>query len=347
MPVRSLSRWVLPLSRWSRRATAVCAATAATAVLMTAPAAAVAGPAGKPADEPFGDKVAAAKKFETKNLPGVNDWSCKPSAAHPRPLVLVHGTFDAGRVWGETAKDYKKAGYCVFSLDYGKSGGLLSLVVGGIDSVAKSAKELAVFVDGVLQATGKKQVDIVGHSQGGMMPRQYMKFEGGKDKVRTLVGISPSSHGTGNSDFQESLIESNPDLEGLLESVKGMTDIIVGPIVDIPCPACNDQRMGSPFMKKLNAGGDTLPGVDYTVIATKKDSVVTRPKDQFLKPTEPSHKVKNILLQDVCPDNDARHPNSVSDPVATRLALNALDPEHAVKPTCPTLADRLKELLPF
>ncbi len=48
----------------------------------------------------------------------------------------------------------------------------------------------------VLAATGAKQVDIVGHSQGGMMPRYYLRFLGGAAKVETLVGLAPSNHGT-------------------------------------------------------------------------------------------------------------------------------------------------------
>ena len=37
-----------------------------------------------------------------------------------------------------------------------------------------------------------------GHSQGGMMPRYYLKFLGGASKVDDLVGLAPSNHGTDN-----------------------------------------------------------------------------------------------------------------------------------------------------
>jgi triacylglycerol esterase/lipase EstA (alpha/beta hydrolase family) len=58
------------------------------------------------------------------------------------------------------------------------------------------AAELATFVNSVLGATGAKKVDLVGHSQGGMMPRYYIGFLGGAKYVHHLVGIAPSNHGT-------------------------------------------------------------------------------------------------------------------------------------------------------
>src|SRR5438128_1772103 len=66
----------------------------------------------------------------------------------------------------------------------------------GLGDIRQSAAELSAFVDNVLAATGAAKVDLVGHSQGGMMPRYYLKNLGGAAKVGVLIGLSPSNHGT-------------------------------------------------------------------------------------------------------------------------------------------------------
>ena len=48
----------------------------------------------------------------------------------------------------------------------------------------------------VLAATGAPKVDLLGHSQGGMMPRYYLKFLGGAQYVNALVALAPSNYGT-------------------------------------------------------------------------------------------------------------------------------------------------------
>src|ERR1700712_4250829 len=55
--------------------------------------------------------------------PGANDWSCKPTAAHPEPVVLVHGTFgDRKHLLERLSRTIHDNGFCVFSLDYGNRG---------------------------------------------------------------------------------------------------------------------------------------------------------------------------------------------------------------------------------
>jgi triacylglycerol esterase/lipase EstA (alpha/beta hydrolase family) len=232
--------------------------------------------------------------------PGANDPSCRPSAAHPYPVVLVHGTFLNQTSWLTLSPQLKAAGYCVFALDYGNS---------GTGEIRQSAAQLGAFVDQVLSETHASKVAIVGHSQGGMMPRYWMKFLGGAAKTSELIGLAPSNHGT-----------TNP-----LASPLGVF-----------CEACLEQAAGSSFLQQLNAGGDTLPGIDYTVISTRYDEVVTPYQSQAL--SGPAGHVTNVVVQDRCPLDPVEHVTIQDDPVAARWVLNALgrtgpaDP--SLRPSC-------------
>lgn len=269
-----------------------------------APAAAGAGQAR------LGDKAAAGKDSEG----GWNDYDCKPSEEHPRPVVLVHGTGgNAVDNWLGLAPYLKKRGYCVFSLDYGQYNGIPLLY--GLGPIEDSAEQLDTFVDKVLDSTGTGKVDIVGHSQGGMMPRYYMKFLDGAKKVNALVGIAPSNHGTTLS-----------GLTKLVDAIPGLGDKIDG-----LAPSLMQQKEGSDFVNRLNEGGDTLPGVKYTVIATKYDEVVTPYKSQFLEGPD----VKNVVLQDLCPADISEHlAVGLFDKLAFHETANALDPANAEPTTC-------------
>ncbi|MDH6577894.1 triacylglycerol esterase/lipase EstA (alpha/beta hydrolase family) [Kitasatospora sp. MAP5-34] len=194
------------------------------------------------------------------------------------------------------------------------AGSLTASDLVGVAAVADSARQLATFVDGVLAATGAAQVDIVGHSQGGMMPRYYLKFDGGAAKVHTLVGLAPSNHGT-----------TLDGLTTLAGSYPGALDV-VGSL----CPACADQVAGSDTLGRLNAGGDTVPGVSYTVIATRYDEVVTPYATQFLS----GPGVHNVLVQDLCLANIPDHVLMAVDPVVRHEIRHALDPAHVGEANC-------------
>jgi pimeloyl-ACP methyl ester carboxylesterase len=248
----------------------------------------------------------------TASPPGANDWSCKPSSAHPRPVVLVHGTFaDMSDSWQALSPLLKNNGWCVFALNYGSYAGSGSIGIYGTGEIRNSAKELSAFVDKVLTATGTSKVDLVGHSQGGMMPRYYLKFLGGASKVNTLVGLSPSNHGT-TLDGLAILAAFFPGATGLL------------------CPACEEQIVGSSFLTELNSGGDTVPGVEYTVIQTRYDQVVTPYTSAFLSGSN----VKNVLLQNQCILDLGDHLSMPYDHIADADVLTALDPLHPRHPLC-------------
>ncbi len=232
---------------------------------------------------------------------GFNDWSCRPSAAHPHPVVVVHGTFgDSQNLLQRLEGSLVSAGYCVYALDYGNR------ATGPIED---SAAQLKTYVDKVLAATGASKVSMVGHSQGGMMPRYYVKFLGGAGKVDDLVGLSPSNHGT-----------SQP--------------LLLTPGLSYLCPSCLQQKTGSSFLQHLNAGDETPGDISYTNIVTSHDEVVLPYTSGYLS----GPNTTNIRLQDKCPFDLSDHLLIPSSGPAIRLVLNALgrpgpaDP--AYRPSC-------------
>lgn len=240
--------------------------------------------------------------------PGANDWSCRPSAAHPRPVVLVHGTVEnLGFNWATLSPLLKNAGYCVFGLNYGE--GILSLFgrANGLNSVTSSAGEVSSFIDRVLNATGATKVDFVGHSQGGLIGTYYTKRMGGASKVVNMVQLAPSNHGTTLSGLTSI---------GSAFGVLGIANLVLG----VATPSLVDQQTGSSFQTSLFADGDVVPGPRYTVIETSRDEVVTPYTNAFL--TGPN--VTNILIQDQCPDDPTGHVGLAFDRPALANVLNVL-----------------------
>lgn len=292
------------------------ATAAVAAVLMAISLGGAARASALPVNYDFIAGSAAAFLAPDTPPPGADNFTCKPSAAHPYPVILVHGTFgNMDDNWQAASPLLADHGYCVFAFDYG--GASATSPIQGTGEIAASAAQLSSFVARVLAATGASKVDLVGHSQGGMMPRYYINFLGGAAKVDTLVGLAPSNYGT--------------TLDGIttLATLLGARSLINAGIA-ATCEACVEQEQGSAFLARLNAM-PTVPGVRYTVIQSMDDEVVTPYTNAFL-PAAPN--VTNITVNRQCPLDQSDHLEIAADPVALADVLNALDPASPVRVPC-------------
>lgn len=253
--------------------------------------------------------AASGQSSEPPPPPGAND-ACTQSQ-DPTPVVLVHGTF-ANRVqMGSTLSPQLEAeGYCVFALNYGNCspGGSC-----GRARIQSSAQELKRFIaNRVLPHSRSGDVAIVGHSQGGLMSRYYIRFLGGESKVDDMISLSASNHGTDNP-------FSPPAGEAF------------------DCPACEQQHpYRSDFTERVNRGDETPGTIDYTQIQTRLDEIVVPYFSAFLAdeagtPNSPRTKrqngrhTTNFCLQDGFPGNTSDHLAIVNDQQAFDVVLNALE----------------------
>jgi triacylglycerol esterase/lipase EstA (alpha/beta hydrolase family) len=181
----------------------------------------------------------------------------------------------------------------------------------------QTAGEYVVYAIRTMHAGYGGRIDIVGHSQGGMVPRWALRFwPDTRSMVDDLVGLSPSNHGT---------VDANG-------------------VCAVPCaPSIWQQRKGARFLAALNSYDETFPGVSYTDVYTLTDEVVV----PNLGPAASSSlhggggAITNVPIQQVCPTDVTEHIGiGIYDNTAYAIALDALthpgpaDPARVSRTAC-------------
>jgi pimeloyl-ACP methyl ester carboxylesterase len=153
----------------------------------------------------------------------------------------------------------------------------------------------------IARRSGRK-VDVIGYSQGGMVPRWALRFWPDTRKlVGDLVGLAPSNHGT----------------------------VVATAACQQSCPPAHwQQRSNARFIEALNSGAETFRGIDYTVIYTRFDQIVVPNLDSSGSSSLHTGKgrITNVAVQDVCPTDTSDHLAMGSySAVAYALAIDALE----------------------
>jgi hypothetical protein len=209
------------------------------------------------------------------------------------PILLAPGTTmnpEVNFAWNyERAFDRLGWRWCAVTLPYDATGDI------------QVAGEYVVHALRTMSKQSGRDVDVIGWSQGGMVPRWALRFWPDTRKlVDDLIGLSPSNHGT--------------------------------LVADVACqgdcnPSFHQQASRSRFLQALNSGEETFAGIDYTVAYTSADEVVV--PNAGAAPSSALRtgrgNIANIALQEVCPANVADHFAIGSyDAVGYAIAVDAL-----------------------
>ncbi|MGI5217362.1 lipase family alpha/beta hydrolase [Nocardia sp. CA-290969] len=288
----------------------------AAACLLAVPGAAQADPV---LPVPFGAEATRAAVTHYSDPvsapPGANDWNCRPGTHHPEPVVLLHGyTASQAGNWQTLAPLLVNNGYCVFSLTYGLGAAADPATPGGTEVRVSAERDVAPFVERVLEATGAERVHLVGHSMGTVAARYYTAVLGGAAQVARSVNIAPLNQGTD--------VLGAATMTDIAEKL-GVADLVERAALSLgSTPGGNDLLRGSDLMDELAAAG--FPeNVAYTFLMTRYDELVV-PYTSGRGPV--ASNITNIVVQDHCPDALFEHFTAASDPVVAQYVLAALDP---------------------
>ena len=233
-----------------------------------------------------------------------DDWSTRPSAQRPWPIILIHGTVDTKGVWQELGTELRQDGWCVFAPDYGKR---------GTAAMQESALQLGAYIEAVRTVTGTEQVILIGHSQGGLLARYWMRTSGNPAHVKHLVSLSAPNHGT--------------TMGGILSPLasNGLTENIMHSLIRSWFgPVGFQQITGSEIFEAFD-GEELDDGVSYTCLASRQDTVVQPPETCFLN--GPEDRVRNVWVQDIFPRANVQHQDMPINKYVRALIRTGLEKE--------------------
>ncbi|MFI7488205.1 lipase family alpha/beta hydrolase [Micromonospora echinaurantiaca] len=219
------------------------------------------------------------------------------STAAATPVIVVGGLSGVAIAYEPLAARLRADGYRVF---------IYPLPGLGLGDIPASARAFAGYVDQVRAATGAARVDLVGHSEGGLVSRYFLKRLGGTGVVGRYVSLGSPQYGTYVANILKFLG---------LGSCAGIV-------------ACQQMSIGSAFLADLNAGDDTPGAVRYTTVRTLQDELV-RPVDNALLHDGST----NVLIQSYCPLRVVGHLGLVLDGTTYTVIRGALT-DAPVRPNC-------------
>lgn len=219
-----------------------------------------------------------------------NDFDCQ--SAH-NPIIMLHGLSSQREVGLNTFSHHlKDEGYCVFSETYGAH--KLVPWVGGLTDMRESAADIAAFIKEVKDSTGAEKVDIVGHSEGGVMALYVpMTQEGIAEIVDHNIALGPAVHGAQYFGFTD-LFYFGGDI----------TREIVSLALDtLGCKACDDMATDGDIYNDFKAAERiSQDGNKPTIIVSTSDTLVAPETSRV-----DEDGVRNVVIQDTCPDDKVGH----------------------------------------
>jgi triacylglycerol lipase len=224
-----------------------------------------------------------------------------PSAVPRYPVVIVAGTYASGPI-----ADVAYAPLVARLANDGYPVSIFDLPNLGLDDIAITARTLRQHVNGVLAGSGAAKVNLVGHSQGGLVARYYVKYLGGDATVESLISLGSPHYGT---------IEAN------------IAAFLLGFGTCLGVISCQQMAIGSDFLNDLNAGPDQIGDVRYTNITTTLDQIVI--------PHTNGHLVNdrrnlNVTVQTQCPLRLVAHITLATDGAVYTGVRRALRQEPVV-----------------